>query len=116
MLFDETGKFISNFSHNFELYMNDMVLVENNSEFIKILIVGSDYINDKRYPAYSFIKILKSSSEFYDFEITRMISPTWETVGFANVCTTPLNSQTKLRKQNCNFATWKRKNLTGRIK
>lgn len=31
-------------------------------------------------------------------------------------CTTPLNSQTKLRKQNCNFATWKRKNLTGRIK
>ncbi len=32
------------------------------------------------------------------------------------ICTTPLNSQTKLRKQNCNFATWKRKNLTGRIK
>lgn len=87
MLFDENGVFKSNLSYDFNLRLNSLIIVENNSNYIKIVVVGSVFkaAEYNFYPAYCEFKIRKATFEIYDFTPTQIIDPDWENVLFENI-------------------------------
>lgn len=87
MLFDENGDFKSNYSVDFSLRLNSMVITENNPEYLKFLVVGSVYKTAQAnfYPAYCEFKIRKTNFEIFDYDPTQIIDVTWKNVLFENI-------------------------------
>lgn len=90
MLFDEDGNFIDNYSRDFFLSLFDVKIVENNSNFIRFVGVGSVYkssLDNNYYPGFYEFKIKKNPIEIDTNSIitNQLLDEKWRHVRFWNL-------------------------------
>ncbi|MBK8555658.1 MAG: hypothetical protein IPL65_07755 [Lewinellaceae bacterium] len=90
MLYDSDGTFIDNFSRDFGLSLYDLEILENTSEYVKFLGVGSvrKYtIDNNFYPGIYTFRISKASLEIdsVSFYVGQLLDPKWKHIRFWNL-------------------------------
>ncbi len=89
MLYDEDGNFIDNHSSDFVLNLLDLKILENNTNYVKFLGVGSIFklFDNSMYPGFFEFKIFKNSLSINgnSVQTTELVNDDWKHVMFMNI-------------------------------